>query len=113
MITEAGNTTLDDAQSAVSWKAILVGTAAAAALTLVMMAFGVGAGLSVVSPWADQGISATSFSVAAGIYLIVVAMIPATIGGYLAGRLRSRWQTVHAGTREIFVIQRTASRCGR
>ena len=28
-------------------------------------------------------------------YLIVVAMIPSTIGGYLAGRLRSKWHTVH------------------
>jgi hypothetical protein len=91
--------TLEDGHSAVSWKAVLAGTVAAAALTLLMVAFGVGVGFSVVSPWAGQGISSTTFTIAAGIYLIVVAMIPSTIGGYIAGRLRSQWQTVHAHER--------------
>ena len=86
---------LDDAHSAVSWGAILAGSTASAAATLVMVAFGIGVGFSVVSPWAEHGISATTFTIPAGIYLIVMAMIPATIGGYLAGRLRSQWQTVH------------------
>jgi hypothetical protein len=95
MITETENLTLDDASSAVSWKAILAGTVAAAAITLLLVAFGVGVGFSVVSPWSDQGISSTTFTVAAGVYLIVMAMIPATIGGYIAGRLRSQWRSVH------------------
>jgi hypothetical protein len=86
---------LDDTHSAVSWGAILAGSAASAAITLVMVAFGIGVGFSVVSPWAEHGISATTFTIPAGIYLIVMAMIPAIIGGYLAGRLRSQWQTVH------------------
>ena len=86
---------LDDTHSAVSWGAILAGSTASAAATLVMVAFGIGVGFSVVSPWAEHGISATTFTIPAGIYLIVMAMIPATIGGYLAGRLRSQWQTVH------------------
>jgi hypothetical protein len=86
---------LDDTHSAVSWGAILAGSAASAAVTLVMVAFGIGVGFSVVSPWAEHGISAPTFTIPAGIYLIVMAMIPATIGGYLAGRLRSQWQTVH------------------
>jgi hypothetical protein len=86
---------LDDAHSAVSWGAILAGSAASVAFTLVMVAFGIGVGFSVVSPWAEHGISATTFTIPAGIYLIVTSMIPATIGGYLAGRLRSQWQTVH------------------
>ncbi len=63
------------------------------------MAFGAGVGFSVVSPWSDQGISATSFTISAGIYLIVIAMLSSTIGGYLAGRLRSQWQTVHESER--------------
>ena len=88
-------TNFDDAHSAVSWGAILAGSAASVAFTLVMVAFGIGVGFSVVSPWAEHGISATTFTIPAGIYLIVTSMIPATIGGYLAGRLRSQWQTVH------------------
>ena len=91
--------TLEDGHSAVSWKAVLAGAVAAAAVTLLTVAFGVGVGFSVVSPWAGQGISSTTFTIAAGIYLIVVAMIPSTIGGYIAGRLRSQWQTVHAHER--------------
>jgi hypothetical protein len=59
-----------------------------------MVAFGMGVGFSVVSPWADHGISAT-FTIGGGVYLIASAMIPAIIGGYLAGRLRSQWSTVH------------------
>ena len=95
MATMTRNLTIDDTRSAVSWGAILAGSTASAAVTLVMVAFGIGVGFSVVSPWSDHGISATTFTIAGGIYLIVMAMIPATIGGYLAGRLRSQWQGVH------------------
>ena len=85
---------IDDIHSAVSWGAIVAGAVASAAVTLVMVAFGMGVGFSVVSPWADHGISAT-FTIGGGVYLIASAMIPAIIGGYLAGRLRSQWSTVH------------------
>jgi hypothetical protein len=85
----------DDVDSAVSWGAILAGATASAAITLVLVAFGVGVGFSVVSPWSGEGVSASTFTLSAGIYLIVIAMLSSTIGGYLAGRLRTRWQTVH------------------
>jgi hypothetical protein len=98
MITQTGIVT-DDVHSAVSWKAILAGATAAAAVTLILVAFGVGVGFSVVSPWSDQGVSATTFTISAGIYLIVIAMLSSTIGGYLAGRLRSQWKTVHESER--------------
>ncbi|MEP7031232.1 MAG: hypothetical protein ABI830_09890 [Pseudolabrys sp.] len=94
MITQTENA-ISDHHSAVSWKAIAAGATASAALSLVMVAFGVGVGFSVVSPWSDQGVSATTFTIAAGIYLVVMAMIPNTIGGYLAGRLRSQWSGVN------------------
>ena len=95
MITQTGNLINDDADSAVSWKAILAGSTANIAITLVMIAFGIGVGFSVVSPWAGQGISEATFTIAAGIYLIAIAMIASTIGGYLAGRLRTQWSSVH------------------
>jgi len=82
--------------SAVSWAAVAAGAVAAAALTLLLMAFGAGTGLSSISPWSNSGVSATTFSVGAGIYLVVAAMLASTIGGYLAGRLRTRWLGVHA-----------------
>ncbi|MFA6265335.1 MAG: hypothetical protein WC670_06420 [Pseudolabrys sp.] len=85
----------EDAGSAVSWKAIIAGAVAASAITLILVAFGVGVGFSVISPWSGQGVSATTFTIGGGLFLIVVAMLSSTIGGYLAGRLRSQWSTVH------------------
>lgn len=80
----------------VSWPSIIAGAVAACAITLVLLAFGTGLGLSAVSPWGGSGVSATTFKIATGIYLIVIAMISSSIGGYLAGRLRSAWDGVHA-----------------
>jgi hypothetical protein len=85
---------------AISWAAIAAGAVAAAALTLVLLAFGVGMGFSVVSPWGNSGVSAATFEIGTGLYLIVVAMLSSTIGGYIAGRLRTRWVGVH--THEVF-----------
>jgi hypothetical protein len=83
------------ALSGVSWPAIVAGAVVACALTLALLAFGTGLGLSVVSPWAGSGVSATTFKIGTGLYLIVIAMISSSLGGYLAGRLRSGWADVH------------------
>lgn len=85
--------------SAVSWGAIIAGGVAAAALTLILLAFGSGVGFSSISPWSTTA-ALTPFHIAAGLYLIVTAMIASGVGGYLAGRLRSRWSGAHA--REVF-----------
>jgi hypothetical protein len=77
--------------SGVSWAAVTAGAVASCALTVVLLAFGTGLGLSVVSPWAGAGVSATTFKIGTGLYLIVIAMLSSSIGGYIAGRLRSRW----------------------
>jgi hypothetical protein len=60
-------------------------------LTLVLLSFGAGVGFSVVSPWGNSGVSATTFKIGTGLYFIVIAMISSAIGGYLAGRLRTKW----------------------
>ena len=82
--------------SGVSWGAVAAGAIVSCALTLVVLAFGVGLGLSVVSPWSGSGVSATTFKIGTGLYLIVIAMLSSSIGGYIAGRLRSRWLDVHS-----------------
>jgi hypothetical protein len=97
-IIETG-VTEDAAVSAVSWPAILAGGAAAAAISLILLAFGAGVGFSVISPWSSVA-SSTAFHVSTGLYLIVMAMMASSIGGYLAGRLRTRWRGAH--TREVF-----------
>jgi hypothetical protein len=82
--------------SGVSWAAVAAGAVVSCALTLVLLAFGVGLGLSVVSPWTGAGVSTTTFKIGTGLYLIVIAMLSSSIGGYIAGRLRSRWVGVHS-----------------
>ena len=84
----------------VSWAAIAAGSVVATALSLALVAFGSGLGLSAVSPWADSGVSATTFKVSAGIYLCVVAVMASSVGGYLAARLRTKWVGLH--TNEVF-----------
>src|SRR6478736_10252641 len=80
----------------VSWAAVTAGAVVSCALTLLLLAFGVGLGLSVVSPWSGAGVSATTFKIGTGLYLIVIAMLSSSIGGYIAGRLRTRWTGVHS-----------------
>jgi hypothetical protein len=97
MATQTGmQAATEEAQApGVSWGAIIAGGVAASALTLVLLVFGVGMGFAAVSPWSHAGISSTTRTVGAGLYLIVVAMLSSTIGGYLAGRLRTKWVAVH------------------
>jgi hypothetical protein len=86
--------------SGVSWDAIVAGGTATSALSLLLLALGAGLGFSSVSPWSNSGVSAHTFNIGAGLYLIVMAMVASTIGGYLAGRLRTKWVGVH--THEVF-----------
>jgi hypothetical protein len=82
--------------SGVSWAAVSAGAVAACAITLVLLSLGTGLGLSAVSPWGNSGVSATTFKIGTGLYFIVMAMISSAIGGYLAGRLRTKWTGVHS-----------------
>src|SRR5262245_54523130 len=87
--TELRTGAVEENRSAVSWAAIAAGGVATAALTLLLLAFWAGMGFSAISPWSNAGISSETFNLAAGIYRIVVAMLASTIGGYVAGRLRT------------------------
>jgi hypothetical protein len=77
--------------SAVSWGSIAAGAVTASAVSLALVALGVGLGLSAVSPWTDTGVSASTFKVTAGVYLVLVAVMSSAIGGYLSARLRTKW----------------------
>jgi hypothetical protein len=84
-------TTASASQSAVSWAAILAGAFAAAALSLVLFVLGTGLGLTMVSPWAWEGASATTFAVSTAVWLVVMQWLSSGVGGYVAGRLRTKW----------------------
>ena len=86
--------------SGVSWGAIFAGAAAAASLSLILLILGVGLGLSSVSPWAREGVSATTFGVSTIVWLSMTQLLASAMGGYLAGRLRTRWTAVH--TDEVY-----------
>jgi hypothetical protein len=86
--------------SAVSWAAIIAGAFAALSLTVVLTSLGTGLGLTTISAWPNSGASATTFTISAGIGLIVVQWLSSALGGFITGRLRTKWTGVH--THEVF-----------
>lgn len=86
--------------SGVSWAAVIAGAFVAASLWLILLIFGTGLGASSVSPWSNLGTSASSIGKAAILWLIITEIIASAMGGYLAGRLRTRWRSIH--TDEVY-----------
>ncbi|MDN2696840.1 hypothetical protein O0882_10950 [Janthinobacterium sp. SUN073] len=76
----------------VSWGAVLAGAAAAAALSFILLILGVGLGLSSVSPWS---FNATAIGVSTIAWLAFMQLAASGIGGYMAGRLRVKWSSIH------------------
>jgi len=95
-----GSVTREANTSAVSWPAIIAGSVVAAAASLILLALGSGIGLASVSPWPGSGASVMTFTVLTAIWLIVVQWVASGLGGYLTGRLRSKWISTH--THEVF-----------
>jgi len=63
-------------------------------MALILLAFGAGLGLTSVSPWSNLGASAKAVSVATVIWLVVMQVVSSAMGGYVAGRLRTKWVDV-------------------
>jgi hypothetical protein len=78
----------DIATSAASWPAIIAGAFVAAGASLILLALGSGLGLASVSAWG-------TFAMKTAIWLIVMQWVSAGLGGYIAGRLRTRWIGTH------------------
>jgi hypothetical protein len=91
---------VESSRSAVSWAAIVAGAFAAAAISLVLAGLGSGLGLASVSPWPNSGASATTFTFMTAIWFVVVQWVASGLGGYLTGRLRTKWVGTH--THEVF-----------
>jgi hypothetical protein len=87
-------------KSATSWPAIIAGAFVATAVSLVLLALGSGLGFASISPWPSKGVSGTTFAVTTAIWLILTQWVSAGMGGYIAGRLRTRWIGTH--THEVF-----------
>ncbi len=80
--------------STVSWGAIAAGSIVACGVTLLAMAFGIGGGLAIVSPWQNEGVSSTTASWLAGLGLVCLAVIASAFGGYVTGLLRHGWDAI-------------------
>ena len=87
--------TVESTVLAVSWPAIIAGGVTAVAVTLILLMVGAGLGFSSMSPWGGQGASAATLAIGTVIWVIVVQWIASASGGYVAGRLRTRWTGIH------------------
>jgi len=83
------------AGSGVSWAAVFAGGVTAAAISAILLLLGTGLGLSAISPWPGGGMSAAGFTALAAVWLVVVQWVAALFGGYMAGRLRTKWTGLH------------------
>ncbi|QKK15435.1 hypothetical protein [Rhizobium indicum] len=93
-------TPVESSKSAMSWGPIFGGAAAAIGVTLILLLLGSGVGLTMVSPWSGQSSSLGTVGVTAAIWLVVVQWLSSGLGGYITGRLRTKWAAVH--TDEVF-----------
>ena len=95
MRTEDGPRRLESAISGVSWGAIIAGGVAAAAIAIILMFLGTGLGLMAVSPWTDREGAEKTLGIGVIVWSFLVQIIAFGVGGYLAGRLRTRWTALH------------------
>jgi hypothetical protein len=87
--------TLSANNSSVSWAAIFAGAVSAAAMTLIMLILGFGLGFSVISPWQNEGVTMETIGWSTIIWLTITQIVAAGLGGYIAGRLRTRWTDIN------------------
>lgn len=93
-------TPVKSSKSAMTWGPIFGGAAAAIGVTLILLLLGSGLGLTMVSPWSGQSSSLGTLGVTAAIWLVLVQWLSSALGGYITGRLRTKWAAVH--TDEVF-----------
>ena len=91
---------VESSSSAVEWASIFGGALAALGVTAILLTLGPALGLTTVSPWSFNNPSPTTFGTVAAIWLVVTQWLSSAFGGYLAGRLRTKWVGIR--TEEVF-----------
>ena len=81
--------------SGVCWSAVIAGGFVTAAVSLILLALGTGLGLSSFSVWSYSSSTATKLGAAAILWMICTHLASSAMGGYLAGRLRTKWSNIH------------------
>lgn len=96
----------------ISWAAVIAAVILALAIQLVLNMIGAGFGFSAIDPLQGDTPSAMTFSIAAGIWMVVSSMVGLFAGGwlasYLAGVTRDEDGTLHGlvtwGLSTVFVV---------
>jgi len=82
--------------SAISWAAVAAGAFVTGAMSLTLMTLGAGVGLSSISFWPNGGTNVPRLAPMAVVWIILTQIIASAIGGYLVGRLRTKWVAIHS-----------------
>jgi hypothetical protein len=82
-------------RNGIAWGPVLGGAVVAVAVTALLAAIGSGFGLASLSAYGGDNPSATTFTVMAAVWLLVMQWVSSFFGGYLAGRLRSGLSGIH------------------
>ncbi len=90
---------IESSASGISWGAIAGGAVGAVAVSVVLASLGSALGLASVSPWANSGASLAAIGVGAAVWIVVIQWLASAFGGYLTGRLRTKWAAM--GTDEV------------
>lgn len=91
---------VESSRSALAWGPVIGGAFASAAASVILLFLGSGVGLTMVSANANSGFSLAALGITAAIWFMVVQWLSSALGGYLTGRLRTKWAAVH--TDEVF-----------
>ncbi len=82
-------------QPAISWSAVWAGVAVALAASLLLTLAAAGLGLDTGLPGLATKSSLRTFAPMAGAVAILVQVLSAALGGYVAGRTRTVWTSLH------------------
>jgi hypothetical protein len=91
---------VESSAAGVEWAAITAGALAAVGVSIILFSLGSGLGFAGANPWSFAPQNIATFTIAAGIWLIVMQWLSSALGGYLAGRSRKKWVGVR--TDEVF-----------
>jgi hypothetical protein len=90
---------------AASWPAIIIGAFIAIIASLMLLALGSALGVATILPGPDRADLGPAVLVTTAIWLIVTQWVSSGLGGYIAGRLRTRWR----GTRRQEILFRDSA----
>jgi hypothetical protein len=99
IVTEGSDDSLIDTGPAIvrptylHWSPIFAGAIVAAAVSFVLLSFGLGIGLGVASPSSSWRDTSSVLALLGGLWLLLTSLAAFGLGGYLAGGLREAWST--------------------